>query len=195
MQGKRAYQEMSMKDKPKKEGDYFMVYSDHDSKVMSTAYFDGKEWKTGAKDDMILWLMPMSLSSLLGHKKKNIEAEGDNEIRSKWSTNDLLPCPFCNTAPEWIGIVHPDARFRLKCFNCRFLLIDDRRDKVVSLWNSRAYTLSLSLKEVSSEELLDWVDKMRSSSSKTHSELLSAFKKKILSLTNTKASQYKAFQE
>lgn len=184
MQGKRAYQEMSMKDKPKKEGDYFMMYLDHDSKVMSTAYFNGKEWKTGAKDDMILWLMPISLSTLTGLKKKNSGWQDEEGIRSKWSTNDLLPCPFCNTAPEWIGILHPDARFRLRCFNCRYFLIDDRRDKVVSLWNSRAYTLSVSPKGISSEELLNWVEKMRYSPTQTHSELLSAFKKKILSLKN-----------
>lgn len=69
----------------------------------------------------------------------NVEIE-DPEVRNKWSTDDLLPCPFCDGRPEWVGIRHPDSRFRLKCFNCRFYLIDDRRDKVVSLWNSRSNT-------------------------------------------------------
>jgi hypothetical protein len=49
----------------------------------------------------------------------------------------LLGCPFCGNTPEWVGIANPDSQFRLKCNHCQFIICDDRKDKVLAIWNSR----------------------------------------------------------
>lgn len=49
----------------------------------------------------------------------------------------LLPCPFCNTQPEWINQALADSHYYIRCPHCQFTMRQDRRDKVIGFWNRR----------------------------------------------------------
>jgi hypothetical protein len=49
----------------------------------------------------------------------------------------LLPCPFCGTEPEWINEAVPDGHYYIRCPHCHIVMKEDRRDKVVGMWNTR----------------------------------------------------------
>lgn len=49
----------------------------------------------------------------------------------------LLPCPFCNTQPEWVNQALADSHFYIKCPHCQFTMKQDRKDKVIGFWNRR----------------------------------------------------------
>lgn len=53
------------------------------------------------------------------------------------TTENLLPCPFCGTQPEWINEAIPDAHYYIRCPNCHITMKEDRRDKVIGFWNNR----------------------------------------------------------
>lgn len=52
-------------------------------------------------------------------------------------TDNLLPCPFCGTQPEWINEAIADDHFYIRCPNCHIVMKEDRRDKVIGMWNTR----------------------------------------------------------
>jgi Lar family restriction alleviation protein len=53
------------------------------------------------------------------------------------TTENLLPCPFCGTQPEWINEALSDSHYYIKCPHCQFVMKQDRRDKVIGFWNNR----------------------------------------------------------
>jgi Lar family restriction alleviation protein len=52
-------------------------------------------------------------------------------------TAELIPCPFCGSDPEWINEALADSHFYIRCSHCRFVMKEDRRDKVIGMWNTR----------------------------------------------------------
>ena len=55
---------------------------------------------------------------------------------------ELQPCPFCSSEPEWINETLSDSHFYIKCPHCHIVMKEDRRDKVIGMWNTRnAYAL------------------------------------------------------
>ena len=53
------------------------------------------------------------------------------------TTENLLPCPFCETQPIWINETLSDGHYYIKCPHCQFTMKQDRRDKVIGFWNTR----------------------------------------------------------
>lgn len=49
----------------------------------------------------------------------------------------LQPCPFCGFDPEWIKEALSDGHYYIRCPHCRFVMREDRRDKVIGMWNRR----------------------------------------------------------
>lgn len=60
-----------------------------------------------------------------------------NSIRQM--THNILPCPFCGgEIGEDVFIGHiPPAHYQIKCSWCNITMKHDRRDKVISFWNTR----------------------------------------------------------
>lgn len=48
----------------------------------------------------------------------------------------MLPCPFCGQPPEKCSNQH--GHFGARCYNCGIIMMHDRSDKLVALWNRRA---------------------------------------------------------
>jgi len=55
------------------------------------------------------------------------------------SIEGLLPCPFCNSQPEWINETIGDGHYYIRCSNghCHVTIKEDRRDKAIGWWNNR----------------------------------------------------------
>lgn len=51
--------------------------------------------------------------------------------------DNLLPCPFCSSQPEWINEAKADSHWYIRCPHCRIVMKADRRDKVIGMWNTR----------------------------------------------------------
>lgn len=53
--------------------------------------------------------------------------------------NNLKPCPFCGATEENELILHPvpPAHYQIKCSFCGIHMKHDRKDKVISFWNTR----------------------------------------------------------
>jgi Zn-finger protein len=60
----------------------------------------------------------------------------DNELQN--AAHSLLPCPFCESQPEWINKATSDGHFYIRCPHCHIVMKEDRRDKVKGMWNRRA---------------------------------------------------------
>ena len=54
------------------------------------------------------------------------------------NTETLLPCPFCGTQPEWINEALADSHYYIRCPFCHIAMKEDRRDKVIGMWNNRS---------------------------------------------------------
>jgi Lar family restriction alleviation protein len=52
-------------------------------------------------------------------------------------TDRLLDCPFCGSRPIWINETIPDGHYYIKCPHCHIIMKEDRRDKVIGMWNRR----------------------------------------------------------
>jgi hypothetical protein len=53
--------------------------------------------------------------------------------------NNIEPCPFCGGKEGeevFLGMVAP-AHFRIACGRCSVVMIQDRKDKVIGIWNNR----------------------------------------------------------
>jgi len=64
----------------------------------------------------------------LVNERKDIGMEESSEGRVK-------KCPFCNREPYEGGT--KDGRFVIKCYSCGVEMIQDRKDKVIGMWNAR----------------------------------------------------------
>jgi hypothetical protein len=59
------------------------------------------------------------------------------KIESGNSESNLLPCPFCHSQPEWINEALADSHFYIRCPHCHIVMKEDRKDKVIGMWNTR----------------------------------------------------------
>lgn len=70
---------------------------------------------------------------------KTEQVKEGNEVIAETKYN-LLPCPFCGSSPEWINEAIADSHYYIKCPNCHIIMKEDRRDKVIGMWNNRIGT-------------------------------------------------------
>ena len=53
----------------------------------------------------------------------------------KWGPFEILPCPLCGNRDIYFGQLPPE--FFIKCIPCGLIVKQDRRDKVVGIWDQR----------------------------------------------------------
>lgn len=56
---------------------------------------------------------------------------------NKRGVDNLLPCPFCGSQPEWINEALADSHYYIRCPHCHIVMKEDRRDKAIGIWNYR----------------------------------------------------------
>lgn len=78
------------------------------------------------------------------------------DIQDQPSTKGLLPCPFCGSEPIWVNEAIADSHYYIKCPNCKFVIVQDRRDKVIGFWNSRTVNKRISELEAKDQTLSSW---------------------------------------
>ena len=67
------------------------------------------------------------------HSENSVQ--GSYKPLNKPSVIRLLPCPLCGENPETGRTA--EGQFTAKCYNCGILMVQDRKDKLESLWNTR----------------------------------------------------------
>lgn len=84
-----------------------------------------------------------------------IEIEAPENGQQPIGQYNLLPCPFCGSQPEWINEVLADSHFYIKCQNCHIIMKEDRRDKVIGMWNNRKQSSGNSEQLEDQEKIFD----------------------------------------
>lgn len=90
-------------------------------------------------------------------KPHEVVAILSDPLRDEQSSK-LMPCPFCASSPEWINEAIPDSHYYIRCPNCHIVMKEDRRDKVIGMWNNRAKRDEQVKEEDQEDFLLHLVD-------------------------------------